>query len=362
MKKYMIGMLMAVFVFIAVLPQQAFAADEKESILLERLDDRSASVKLRLPNAAGEQIVSIQLTLVMSTETKISPKFEFDGTVKERATVYESPYNGTKNTMNIYISGSGPLYREDETTLTLGRLSVDGGLVTVRAQDVKIVRGMDVERLDIPSQDIDLKASSSDDDDNGNGSTGSIPSGSMKRPVIQKAVNVQNGIRIKWGKVKNATGYRVYRKTAAGKRYSKIATVKTLTYTDTSVRSKNGTKYHYTVQAYNSAKKSKDAARIQIVRLTTPKLYRPKAKGSGKMLVRWKRDNKATGYQIQYSRSKKFDKHWIKHTVGSKRITAKMVSKLTPDKNYYVRIRMYKKVGKKAYFGAWGDAKKVRIR
>ena len=158
MKKYMIGMLMAVFVFIAVLPQQAFAADEKESILLEKLDDKSASVKLRLPNAAGEQIVSIQLSLVMSGGTGVSPEFEFDATVKERATVYESPYDKTKKTMNIYISGSEPLYRENEVTLTLGRLSVAKDLVTVRAQDVRIVRGMDVEKLDIPSEDIELRA------------------------------------------------------------------------------------------------------------------------------------------------------------------------------------------------------------
>ncbi len=362
MKKYMIGMLMAVFVFIAVLPQQAFAADEKESILLEKLDDKSASVKLRLPNAAGEQIVSIQLSLVMSGGTGVSPEFEFDATVKERATVYESPYDKTKKTMNIYISGSEPLYRENEVTLTLGRLSVAKDLVTVRAQDVRIVRGMDVEKLDIPSEDIELRAPSSDKNDNNNNGNSGILTGSVKKPEIQKAVNVAGGITIKWKKVKNATGYYVYRKTGAGKRYSKIATVKTLRYTDTSVRSKNGIKYRYTVQAYNSAKKSKNANSIQIVRLTTPKLYRPRAKGSGKMLVRWKQDKKATGYQIQYSRSKKFDKRWIKHTVRSKKITARTISRLTQDKDYYVRIRMYKKVGKKAYFSAWGDAKKVRIR
>ena len=46
----------------------------------------------------------------------------------------------------------------------------------------------------------------------------------------------------------------------------------------------------------------------------------------------------------------------------SKKITARTISRLTQDKDYYVRIRMYKKVGKKAYFSAWGDAKKVRIR
>lgn len=92
-----------------------------------------------------------------------------------------------------------------------------------------------------------------------------------------------------------------------------------------------------------------------------------KAKKKG-FVVSWKRQNsQITGYQIQYSTSKKFPKKSTKTaTINSSRTTTKIVSKQKAKKKYYVRIRTYKDVkwnGKdtKVYSG-WSKVKSVKTK
>ena len=101
---------------------------------------------------------------------------------------------------------------------------------------------------------------------------------------------------------------------------------------------------------------------MQICRVTAPKLTKATSKSSKKMLVQWKRNKKASGYQIQYSTSKKFNKNTGKATVKSGKTLKKTVTKLKKKTTYYVRIRSYKKVNGKAYFSGWSGAKKVKIK
>ena len=61
--------------------------------------------------------------------------------------------------------------------------------------------------------------------------------------------------------------------------------------------------------------------------------------------VTWKKISGVSGYQIQYSTSKKFTKKTTKavYSKGNKKYT-KTVKKLKSKKKYYVRVRTYKKV------------------
>lgn len=392
MKKYMIGMLMAAFVFIGMLPQQAYAADSPgEAVLLEKEGEKGASLKLRLPNAAGEKISSLQVSLKMEAGTEAV--FSFDKMVTERAKVYENILHKDTGTINIYIAGTEPLYREGEDTLTIGKVSVDTLPVEIRAEGIGIVRGTDVEKLDL-SADMTLAGATVTPGATATPTTTPAPTTTPtttprptttpkptmtpkptatpsanvktpKTPKVSKLTNTASGIAVKWGKTANTSGYHIYRKTA-GKKWSKIATVKganKVSYTDKKVRSKNGIKYFYSVQAYNSKKVSGyNKTGKQIVRMTSPALSKPVAKGAGKMLVKWKRNKKASGYQVQYSTSSKFNKNWTKEWVRSGKVTALSVSNLKKDRYYYVRIRSYKKVGGTYYYSAWGSAKKVDIR
>ena len=62
--------------------------------------------------------------------------------------------------------------------------------------------------------------------------------------------NTIASLTLKWNAVKGATGYEIYRAGTDGK-YSKIKTVTSTSYVDTSV--KNNTQYSYRIKAYNAA-------------------------------------------------------------------------------------------------------------
>ncbi len=78
--------------------------------------------------------------------------------------------------------------------------------------------------------------------------------------------------------------------------------------------------------------------------------------------VKWKKQaTQTTGYQIQYSTSKKFNKAKTK-TIKKTKTTSASIFKLKKKKAYYVRIRTYKKIGSKKYYSGWSKAKKVKTR
>ena len=69
--------------------------------------------------------------------------------------------------------------------------------------------------------------------------------------------------------------------------------------------------------------------------------------------VKWKKKS-CTGYQVQYSTSKKFTSKASKTLkVNKAKTTSKTVKKLKAKKKYYVRVRTYKTVKKKNYYSKW---------
>ena len=69
-----------------------------------------------------------------------------------------------------------------------------------------------------------------------------------------------------------------------------------------------------------------------------------------------KKSSQVTGYQIQYSTSKKFTSAKTK-TVSSYKTTKVTLKGLKAKKTYYVRVRTYKKVGGKVYYSGWSTVK-----
>ena len=78
-----------------------------------------------------------------------------------------------------------------------------------------------------------------------------------------------------------------------------------------------------------------------------------------------KRKTQTTGYQIQYSTSRKFKKAKTVN-VSKNKTTSKYIKKLSSKKKYYVRVRTYKKVkinGKtKKVYSSWSKTKTVKTR
>lgn len=92
------------------------------------------------------------------------------------------------------------------------------------------------------------------------------------------------------------------------------------------------------------------------------KITSAKSAASGKVTVKWKKNAKVSGYEIQYSTSKKFAKAAAKSRKVKKAAkTSETISKLKKGKTYYVRVRTYKKVAGKTYYSVWSGKKKVKI-
>lgn len=119
-----------------------------------------------------------------------------------------------------------------------------------------------------------------------------------------------------------------------------------------------------TVTAKETAAYRKETVKITIE--ITPKKQKASVKAlKGKKLsVKWKKDARATGYQVQYSTDRKFKKGVKMVTIKKKGTASKTISKLKKGKAYYVRVRSYKSIkvnGKaKLLYGAWSKAAKSK--
>lgn len=77
--------------------------------------------------------------------------------------------------------------------------------------------------------------------------------------------------------------------------------------------------------------------------------------------IRWKKNNYATGYNLQYATKQTF-KDAKTQNIANKKITVKNIAKLVKNKTYYFRIRAYKVVNKVKYYSNWSRVKKVVVK
>lgn len=88
-------------------------------------------------------------------------------------------------------------------------------------------------------------------------------------------------------------------------------------------------------------------------------------KGKKKMTVSWTKQSKSavSGYQIKYSKSKKFSKRSTKIvTVKTYKTSSKTIKKLKSRKTYYIRVRAYKTVKGSKYYSSWSKTKSVKVK
>ena len=171
------------------------------------------------------------------------------------------------------------------------------------------------------------------------------------------AVNQATGIKLSWKAVSGANGYKVYRGSTLIKT---ITSGSTVTYTDTAANT-NGTKYTYKIVAKASTGASTLSRSVTVYRVVRPAISSVTNSAASKMTVKWVKNAKANGYQIQYSISKTFSSGNKAQTVTSASTVSKVIGSLTKGKTYYVRIRTYKTVGSTKYWSEWSAAKSVKI-
>ncbi len=162
MKKNSLGIIMAVFIFIAMLPQQALAADNETPLRLQA--GQSALVEAELSQASGEKISSLQISLEVTSQdgtsgnTNVLEKIENlsfspDETIASKAKICEHRYHKNTGVLDIYIAGTQPLFSAEDK-LTVGKVTAtgkDGNGVDVYIKMVtdsfKVVRGNDLQTI-----------------------------------------------------------------------------------------------------------------------------------------------------------------------------------------------------------------------
>ncbi len=99
---------------------------------------------------------------------------------------------------------------------------------------------------------------------------------------------------------------------------------------------------------------------IKSVKLSKAKISKAKylKPGKTKALIKLKKVNYATGYQIKYSTSKKFKKKVTKTTTSKK--LSKKIKKLKAGKKYFVKARAYVLTPSGKQYGKWSKVKTIK--
>jgi len=175
-------------------------------------------------------------------------------------------------------------------------------------------------------------------------------------PVISSVENTSSGIKVSWGKVEQAESYKLFRRVKNDTPWELAANVAGTSYTDTAAR-KNGAVYQYKVYAYTSDVLSNPSGFKTICCLNRPSVSQVSSSKAGQITVKWKKNKKAEGYEIQYATRKDFSNARTVSASGKK--GEKKISKLKKDKKYYVRIRSVSMSSGTSY-SSWSKAKNVR--
>lgn len=174
--------------------------------------------------------------------------------------------------------------------------------------------------------------------------------------------NTTASVSLKWSKVKSATGYRVRRYDSKSKKWKTVLTVKKgSTVTGSIKKLSPATTYKLQIHAYKKAGKktlySKKAKTIHVAtKPAAASLQSVKVSGA-KLTVSWK-SGAASGYQVIYARNKQFKNGEAIYVNGNQKATTYYAPY---SGTYYIHLRPYKWLDGHKYYGAWSNAKAVRV-
>lgn len=155
-------------------------------------------------------------------------------------------------------------------------------------------------------------------------------------PVLSKAENAADGIKVTWKAAEGADRYCVYRKTASSS-WVRLGEVSSTSYTDSQNLS-TGTKYIYTVRALEGSNRSwYDSKGVSAVWVQTPALISAENTSAG-VTVKWNAVKGATSYRF-YRKTEGGSWDVVANTTSAS-YTDK--SSLTSGTEYIYTVRAYK--------------------
>ena len=107
------------------------------------------------------------------------------------------------------------------------------------------------------------------------------------------------------------------------------------------------------------------AAEVEVTVTVIPKSITPTSlvcKKGGKLTVKWSKLKGVDGYELEYCKSKKFDKAPKTKKVKKAKTKTVTIKKLKKKTKYYVRMRTYKEVAGVKYYSKWSKPKMIKAK
>lgn len=182
-----------------------------------------------------------------------------------------------------------------------------------------------------------------------------------------KASSGNNYVTLKWTPVQNASGYSVYIYDSSKKKYvyhknvnggstgsvklTKLKPNKTYKYKVLAYAMFNGTKYKGPRSSAVSIK-----TKNNVVTLNSAKSSKTK-----RITVKWAKVSGVSGYEIMWSTTSNFKRNFLSVKASSSK-TSTTLKTAKSKKNYYVRVRAYKKTKSKTTYYPWSKTIKVKVK
>ncbi len=183
-----------------------------------------------------------------------------------------------------------------------------------------------------------------------------------------KATQSTSVIKLTWGAVEGATGYRVYQYSPSKGKFVQIASVKGVTSYRKATNLKAGTEYKFKIKAYTKtedgtvlwATASKEF--LTATECKAPSITSVTSPSKSKATVKWSNVDGETGYQLYYSTKKTSGFKKVASYEANKLAGSKTFSSSASGKTIYFKVRSYKKVNGQTIFSEWSAVKSVKLK
>lgn len=181
---------------------------------------------------------------------------------------------------------------------------------------------------------------------------------SIDKPLVSSVSSSATGIKLKWKKSENATGYQIYRSSSYSGKYTSVKKVTkntSVTFTDKNVTF--GKTYYYKVRAYKTIGTSTKYSSWSAIVCGRPELEETRFTGisgisSTKATLKWSKVSDVQGYKL-YRKTGKSGKYSLMKSISSAATTKYTDKSLKKNTTYYYKIRTWKKVDGKVRYSAY---------
>ncbi|MCC3868755.1 phosphodiester glycosidase family protein [Terrisporobacter mayombei] len=173
-----------------------------------------------------------------------------------------------------------------------------------------------------------------------------------------------SSMKVKWRKVENCEGYKIYEYNESDKTYAYLKTVSENDNTSYEIKNlKSGTTYKYAIRAYKKIGENiyNGQHSTVLTTATTPlkvKGLTTKNRTSTSITLSWDKVSRAEGYRI-YRYNSENKKYELIDQVEENGETTYTDKKLISGKNYYYKVKAYKKIKDNIYLGSYSDSIKT---